>query len=235
MYKFIITICVFSSMVFSATAQQNQAIANEITKNANYKKMDYFHFEASWLTWLDKPDSVKLKPLSHNFSTYLSYPMQLGKSHFSFVPGIGFSIDNVYLNSKPKYDTAKNMYLSPISASTSYKMNKQTYGYLMAPITLNYFSKADKNGKVWKVSAGMRINMLLNSHTKYKGNNASGVAEKVKNFNIPYTNKYRVDASLTVGYDWIYVVANYSLSNYVATGKGPQYHPFNIGVGIVGF
>jgi hypothetical protein len=202
---------------------------------ATYKKMDYFHLEASWLMLLDKPDSVKVKALSHSFSAYLSYPMQIGKSHFNFTPSIGVSVDNIYTNSKVKLDTASKLYLSPITSGTSYKINKQTYGYLTAPITLNYFSSNDKNGKAWKASLGLRFNMLVNSHTKYKGNDDKGIAEKIKTFNIPYTNKYRVDASFTIGYDWIYLTANYSLTNYVATGKGLQYHPFNIGIGVVGF
>lgn len=234
MLKISVAIALYFSTLFSLMAQENK---NNITlpKPATYKKMDYFHFEASWLTWLDKPDSFKVKPLSHTFTTYLSYPMQIGKSKFSFTPGVGVSVDNVYLNAVPKLDTASKVYLSPIPASTSYKLNKQTYGYLVAPLTINYNSKADKYGKMWKISAGLRFNMLINSHTKYKGNNAAGVSEKIKTFNIPNTNKYRVDASLTIGYDWIYIVANYGLTNYVTTGKGSQYHPFNIGVGIVGF
>ncbi|MEN9522325.1 MAG: hypothetical protein RL065_702 [Bacteroidota bacterium] len=234
MLKISIAAALYFSTLFSVLAQENSTNPSAPKPNT-YKKMDYFHFEASWLTLLDKPDSVKIKPLSHTFATYLSYPMQIGKSKFTFTPGIGVSVDNIYLNAKPKLDTASKLYLSPIPASTSYKMNKQTYGYIVAPLTLNYNSKADKYGKMWKISAGIRFNMLMNSHTKYKGNNAAGVSEKIKTFNIPNTNKYRVDASFTIGYDWIYIMANYSLSNYVATGKGLQYHPFNIGVGIVGF
>jgi hypothetical protein len=237
MLKSFVAILFFSSISWSLLAQEavNKPISDVTPKPTSYKKMDYFHFEATWLNWLDKPDSVKIKPFSHTFSTYLTYPMQIGKSHFSFTPGVGIMVDNIYLNARPKLDTASKLYLSPIATTTSYKMNKQTYGYLTAPITLNYFSKADKNGKMWKASLGIRFNMLVNSHTKYKGNDAKGVAEKTKTFNIPYTNKYRVDAAFTIGYDWIYLTANYGLTNYVTTGKGSQYHPFNIGVGVVGF
>jgi hypothetical protein len=234
MLKISIVAVLFFSTLFSLKAQDN-SIKHSIPKTTTYKKMDYFHFEAAWLGWLDTPDSIKIKALSHTVTTYLSYPMQIGKSKFSFTPGIGVSIDNIYLNATPKLDTASKLYLSPIPTSTSYKLNKQTYGYIVAPLTLSYNSKADKYGKMWKISAGLRFNMLINSHTKYKGNNAAGVSEKIKTFNIPNTNKYRVDAALTIGYDWIYIMANYSLSNYVTTGKGTQYHPFNIGVGIVGF
>ncbi|MFM2048335.1 MAG: hypothetical protein RI955_883 [Bacteroidota bacterium] len=238
MLKFIVSLSVVCGVVFTSMAQDITLKANKdnaLPKLNTYKKMDYFHLEASWLTLLDKPDSVKVKPLSHSFSAYLSYPMQIGKSHFNFTPGIGISVDNIYTNSKVKLDTASKLYLSPIASGISYKMNKQTYGYLTAPITLNYFSNNDKNGKAWKASLGLRFNMLVNSHTKYKGNDDKGIAEKIKTFNIPYTNKYRVDAAFTIGYDWIYLTANYSLTNYVATGKGLQYHPFNIGIGVVGF
>ena len=206
-------------------------------KDSTYKKMDYFHFEAAWLGWMNKPDSVKLKPLSHAFSFYFTYPMQLGKSKFNFVPGIGLNIDNAYTNSIAKEDSAKTaIVLHPVKSGVNYKLSKETFTYLMIPVTFNYNS--NHNSKSWKASLGLRFNYLLQDHTKYKGNDEiTGESEKLKNLNIlkPYSNRYRFDAAATVGYDWFYLMATYSFATYFASGKGPQMMPLTIGIGAVGF
>ena len=201
--------------------------------DSGYKKMDYFHLEASWLGWVNKPDSVKSNFTSHNFSFYFTYPMQMGKSKFSFVPGIGLSIDNVYTNTLPKMNKARDtMWLSPITQS--YKMSKETYTYLMIPVSFLYNSKG--NTKAWKASLGLRFSYLMQSHIKYNGNDATNTYnEKYKMYDIPFANRYRLDASFTIGYDWIYLVGSYGFTTYIANVKGPQFTPLTIGVGMVGF
>jgi hypothetical protein len=208
-----------------------------VKTESNYKKMDYFHFEASWLTWMNKPDSIKLKGYSHGINCFFAYPMQLGKSKLFFTPGLGITSDNIYLNALPQLDSAKtSMYLKSIKSGISYKNNKQTYAYLTVPVSLNYVSKPDRFSKSFKVSLGMRFGYLVNSHTKYRGSNiTTNESEKVKTFNIPFSNKYRFDANFTFGYDWVYVMANYGLNTYITEGKGPKHSSFSVGIGIVGF
>ncbi len=204
-------------------------------KDSGYKKMDYFHFETSWLTWVNKPDSNKVKKLSHTISVYLSYPMQLGKSKINFVPGLGITVDNAYTNSLPKMDSARTkVWLAPIPANISYKNStKETFTYLTIPVAFNYNSQGDS--KSWKASLGFRFNYLIGSDSKYKGNDVLGNAEKIKTLNFPFANRYRLDASFTIGYDFIYFVSTYSFTPYIASGKGPEFQPLTFGVGIVGF
>jgi len=203
-------------------------------KDSGYKKMDYFHFETSWLTWLGKPDSNKVKALSHNFSVYVTYPLQLGKSKINFVPGLGISVDNIYTNSRPKMDSARTkVWLAPIASSISYKNSKETFTYLTVPVAFYYNAKG--NSKSWKASLGFRFNYLIGSDSKYKGNDVLGNAEKIKTLNFPFANRYRLDASFTLGYDFIYFVANYGFTSYIASGMGPQFQPLTFGVGVVGF
>ncbi len=226
------------SMVVLLVIVTNSIFAQGLMKkDSTYKKMDYFHFEAAWLGWVNKPDSVKLKALSHTFSFYFTYPMQLGKSKINFIPGIGLNIDNAYTNSIAKEDSAKTqIVLHPITSGVSYKISKETYTYLMIPLMFNYNAGADS--KSWKASLGLRFNYMIQDHTKYKGNDeVTGESEKTKNINIlkPYSDRYRLDGAFTLGYDWFYVMATYSFTPYFASGKGPQMMPLTIGIGAVGF
>ncbi len=202
-------------------------------ESAIYKKLDYFHLELTHSNWMNRPDSLKIKPLSRGVNVFLAYPMPLGKSNFTFTIGAGISAENIYYNGAIKKDSSGNSYFSPITQS--YKTNKLATVYAIAPLTLGFKTKPDKFNHSFKCNLGLRLGYNLNTHTKYKGNDASGTAVKYKNLLLPNINKFRYEANFTFGYDWFYLVANYSLSTYFTDGKGVAFHPFSIGLGVVGF
>lgn len=213
------------------TTETTKSTAPSLLNN-NYKKLDYLHAELAWHNWANKPDSLKTKWFNRTISLYGTYPFKLGKSNFSFVVGAGFTVDNFYSNGY-LYNDSSFTVLRPITAA--YKSNKLTTAHIIAPINFTYTFKQDKYNKALKASLGMRFGYLLSAHTKYVGNNSAGASQKVKYYSVPYINKYRFEASATFGYDWFYVVANYSLNTYFANGKGIVVHPFTIGLGVVGF
>jgi hypothetical protein len=200
--------------------------------NSNYKKLDYVHAEIAYHGWANIPDSVKTKWYNRSFHAYGTYPFPLGKSAFSFVVGAGIAVDNLYSNSQI-YNDSLGTVLRPIT--TAHKINKLTTAYAEAPLMLAYKSKADKYGKSMKFSAGFKFGYLLSVHTKFKSTAVAGVTQKVKLYSAPGISKYRYQAAITAGYDWIYLTANYSLNPYFSVGKGLKVNPFTIGIGFVGF
>ncbi len=198
------------------------------------KRMDYFRFEANWCSWVGTPDSIKLKPLSRGLNTYFMYPMDLGKSDFKFTVGGGISVDNYYHDVRIYQDSANVNHTFSIS-SFKPKNNKFTTAYMEAPILLSYKGKADKFGKSIKVSAGLKLGYILASRYKYHGATSGGKTVFTKSIGLPNISKSRISASATFGYDWFYVVANYSLTPYFLDGKGVKLNPFSIGIGFTGF
>jgi hypothetical protein len=235
---FILCLCLVTFQSFSQSSNAAPAVAaksNAITKveSSIYKKMDYFHIELTHSNWMNTPDSVKIKPLSRGVNTFIAYPMALGTSPFTFTVGLGISVENIYYNCNIKQDSLKQSYFSPIVQT--YKMNKLATAYAEAPITLGFKTKPDRYNNSFKINVGLRVGKTLGAHTKYKGNDATGTAVKTKNLLLPNINKYRYEATFSAGYDFIYLVANYSLNTYFTDGKGTSIHPFSIGIGLVGF
>jgi hypothetical protein len=211
----------------------NKTITKTIVLDNTYKKMDYFQFECGHDNWMNRPTGINIKPVSRGISTYITYPMHLAKSPFDFIVGAGITVDNIYTNGTPKTDSLGATYFSPITKS--YKFNKIANTYVEVPLLFSYKTKADRNNRSFKFNAGIRMGLHVTTRQKYKGNDANNNYIAVKYLSVPNMNRLRANAQVSVGYDWVYLVATYSLTPYFTSGKGTNIHPFFVGVGIVGF
>jgi len=148
--------------VLLATAQdEEQAKLYSPVKKVNFTD-DY-----TWNTWLNVSDSsIKLKGASRGFNFYIMRNFELGKS-FEFSIGLGIGNNNIFFDkSIMAYDDSSNtVFIDTIN----FKSSKLSTTYIDLPLELRFKTKPNANQKSFKIAIGGKIGYLINSHTKFKG------------------------------------------------------------------
>ncbi|MCH8318848.1 MAG: PorT family protein [Bacteroidetes bacterium] len=212
--------------VLLATAQDKEkAKLYPPVKKVNFTD-DY-----TWNTWLNVPDSIKLKGTSRGFNFYIMRNFELGKS-FEFSIGLGFGNSNIFFDkSIISYDDSSNTVFIDTITFKSYKLSTT---YIDLPLELRFKTKPNASQKSFKIAIGGKIGYLINSHTKFKGEdylNINGGSElRHKILNIKNIAKVRYGATARIGYGNVYLFAYYSLSTVFEKDKGPKATPFSAGL-----
>ena len=167
--------------------------------------------------------------------------IEIYKNYITFHPGLGLEFNS--------YEFRKNYWLEPSSnnnveitaqpalnsdsTTLSFKKNRLKDTYLNAPIMFAFHTHKDHK-KAFHLGLGGYIGVRLTSKMKYKYElNGNSNKDKVKNDF--YLNPFRYGLMASVGYSNINIFANYALNGMFEKGKGPQLHPFSVGIMILGF
>lgn len=180
---------------------------------------------------------------SINFQiTALDGNIDLYKKYITFHPGLGLEFNS--------YEFRKNYWINPSSDKnneiTAYEAIKDTIGnninfsknrlkdtYLNAPIMFAFHTNKDHK-KAFHLGLGGYAGVRLASKMKYKYKlDGEGNKDKVKDDF--YLSPFRYGLMASVGYSKINIFANYALNGLFEDGKGPELHPFSVGLMIVGF
>lgn len=111
------------------------------------------------------------------------------------------------------------------------RKNKLTVSYATVPVLLT-FNTCENLKKSFHITTGLLLSYKLGSHTK-KVYNKDGKKEKDKTFDDFNIDPFRYDATIRIGYRDFTVFANYALSELFKRGKGPELHPWTIGVSLL--
>lgn len=227
---FLLLICV-TTFTFSGISQ------DEITIDSTGKMMnEQIVLDINWLSWLNYPSEINLKPTSSEFGLLYLHPLLGKKNHFSMAAGLGLSTQNI------KYDAyvSNSVYDEPtfmlFDDSISFKTNKLTTVFVDIPIEFRLRTKNNVHKKNFKLSFGGRIGYLLKSYHKYAGDEyrfSTGTTTKFKEYNIPYLNKLHYGVFAKVFYGKFGINANYSLSNLFEKKFTPEIIPFSIGISMI--
>jgi hypothetical protein len=216
-------IILFSTIFFTASAQ----MVTEETKRKFTFGLDVFTD-----IWQDVPKGVSPKTINPGVNIFGSYNYIFGESNFSFSPGIGLGIHNMY-NSSWIRTVADSTYFEEIPDSINYKKSKFTSTYLDIPIEIRYKSKSE-----FRVAVGFKFGFLLKGQTKYKGddyleNNTHRVIYKKAKIKNQEKNRYGFTAR--IGYKWLNLWGYYQLSTLFVEDKGPEMYPISVGLTIIPF
>jgi len=206
----------------------------ELKKNLN-KSKDRLVIDFTYDMLLNAPDSIGIKGFSRGFNIYFTYDIVLGKSRFSVAPGIGIGTNNYFHNSTISSDSVAT-HFTPIPDDISVKKTKIGLTYLDIPLELRFRSVPNKKGTSWKLAAGIKAGMLLQSKWKYKGEDLAGSGEdvKFKQYDIDFTNRFRYGVLVRGGYGIINAFVYYSLSDIFQDGRAPRMTPLSVGISING-
>lgn len=154
------------------------------------------------------------------------------RNNFGMVVGIGLEYQRLMFENK-KVSITQNDEGMIIPRPLSYgsiKRNSFKNMYITIPLLLELQFPAKYSRRLY-VSAGAVGGLRIHSKTKIVYNNENG--EKCKdrdsdNFNqIPF----KADLTAKIGYRSINIWGNYTLTDMFRSGKGPELHPYTIGLG----
>jgi hypothetical protein len=204
----------------------------KITPDWNYNK-DRIVLQFGYNGWFNHINGLKTDWSSRDFSVYFNYDIQLGKSNFSFAPGIGISTGNAFVNDSLGLDSTGVSYFANVHNPAAIKKSKITTSYAEVPLELRWRSTPDHHNNSWKVAVGLKIGLLIKSQTKTKLTE-SGNMRSYKRTNLENFANYRYGPTIRFGYGWFNIFAFYSLTTLFDQNKGPEITPFIIGISING-
>ncbi|MFA8449234.1 MAG: GIN domain-containing protein [Bacteroidales bacterium] len=168
---------------------------------------------------------------------------------FGMVTGIGFSIHN-YRFSKPTHlDYSQDVLQGYFIKGVSIRKSKLVTNFVTVPILFEYQNHSKNYWKRFFIQVGGSFGLKVHSHTKeyfestgtpyslvdpvtgQEVEKYAGVSEKKqKQRNSFYLNPVRVDATVRVGLGIICLYGTYSVTNMFKLNKGPELHPFSLGL-----
>ena len=113
----------------------------------------------------------------------------------------------------------------------SFRKNKLTMSHLNVPLMLE-FQTPDHRG--FHIAAGFNLGVRLRSHTKQVYRH-DGSRQKDKEYKDFYLAPFRYDATARIGWGRINLFATYALNPLFREDKGPEIHPFSIGIRVLNF
>ena len=214
------------------------AIAVQAQDNKKEKDKQQFKTRIDLFTdvWQDVPDAFNGKSLNRGINIYSMYERPVKNTCISFLAGVGIGSHNVYLDNALTKNDEGSIIFSAIpdtlsnGTNVNTKRSKISVTYIDIPVEFKI-----QNEKNIRAALGFKLGYLINSLSKYKGDNymedsSSDVIVKKKG--IDGINSLRYGPTIRFGYKWIDVSAYYSLSSLFEDNKGPEMYPISIGISI---
>ncbi|MFA8449127.1 MAG: outer membrane beta-barrel protein [Bacteroidales bacterium] len=179
------------------------------------------------------------RAINQGANVFGMYTKPLGKSNFSFAIGLGLGMHNLYSDSRIQDVNADVIKFEKIPEGVSYSRSKISLTYLDAPFEIRFLTKGD-----FRISAGFKVGLKINSHDKYKGDSYSydkdnklvtGASVVEKRRDINNIEPWRYGATFRIGYKWATLFGYYQLSDTFRGNKGPKIAPISVGISFVSF
>ena len=176
-----------------------------------------------------------------NFYYYWDIP--IGKSHFSFGPGLGLGLEKYSFedNNTLTRDNAGNTQVSDLfdllDDDVDIRKSKIAANYIDVPIEFRFHVNKENHDRGFRAAVGGKVGFLFAGHTKVKYEE-DGDNKKIKrkdNFNM---QRLRYGLTARIGFPGINLFGYYGLSELFESGSGPDETtatPFNLGISISGF
>jgi len=186
----------------------------------------------------NKPENFNTRVINQSFRHSVSYLIHFGSSNFSLGIGAGISFHNYYIDALPKDVIPASMQLdddfikieSISNPEITYKKNKMTLTYFDIPFELRYCSP-----KGFKVSAGTKIDFLVNSYFKFKGTDflfGTDKDMKIKKYNLENISNVQIGPIVRIGWKNLHVFGTYSFTPVYNADAGNKLNPICIGLSL---
>jgi hypothetical protein len=182
---------------------------------------------------MDAPDGIDFRTINQGINLYGLYTYPIKKSNFALAIGVGLGMHNLFSNGVLS-DTSSVSFLALVpekdanNGDIDYKKSKIGLTYLDFPAELRFKSK---NGI--RFAVGAKVGVLLNAHTKYKGDDfTDGTKTKIKESDLPNFESWRFGPTLQIGYKWINLTGYYSVTKIFKKNFGPDIYPVSIGISL---
>lgn len=186
---------------------------------------------------MELPAQYKFLGLNTNKSTGISInfiqksvPLTKNKK-FGIVTGLGWQSMNyrfgrdvvLVADSTPVYGYHDSQY--------NYIKSKLAVSYLNIPLLLEY--QTGKKSSQFHVSTGIILGLKIGSHSKVVYDDEGKQKYKIRDdFNL---NPFKCDATLRIGWGWFNIFGTYAMNTLFQNNKGPELHPFTVGITLAHF
>lgn len=179
---------------------------------------------------------------SRTINLYYQYPLRIGRTKFSFVPGIGLSLERFKLVNNYTLNSVKDPdgSFSLITANTLYPGTHKSMivtNYFELPVGFRFDTHPEDIARSLSVSVGGRVGMLYDGFTKlkYSQDSETKIIKDKQNHGL---NPFRYGLYGRFGIGGFNFFTFYNLSTLFDKAKGPQstlMTTFTIGISINGF
>ena len=210
-------ICFLPLLAFSQ--EKTKVIGETTIKRVSVGVSFYQDF---WMNW---PKGMNVRGINQGAGAFATYNIPFGDGPVSFAIGAGITCHNLYSNTIIENIKADTITFTPIPDSIHYKKSKLGLTYLDFPLELRFKAKNKFN-----MAIGVKLGYLIDSKTKYKGNNLNGDEIIQKNKTVANVDKFRFGPTIRVGYDWFQVWGFFSVTKIFDKGFGPDLYPISAGI-----
>ncbi|CAN5524363.1 hypothetical protein BH11BAC2_BH11BAC2_04110 [soil metagenome] len=173
--------------------------------------------------------NVNLNFFYHDFKIY--------RRNILFTTGLGLTLQNYRFTSSKTLISDTNKVVAGFDYDkqgnkVSYEKNKLAVNYVTVPLLIQ-FNTDQRLKKSFHIATGILFSYKYNSHLKLVSNDDG--KKKSKRQDEFSTEPLRTDLTLRFGYRLYTVYASYALTSLFKNSKGPELHPFNIGINILGW
>jgi hypothetical protein len=186
---------------------------------------------------------------SRSLNFYWQYDMRILKSRFSFVPGIGLSLERWKFKDGRvvTYGDDGVTMVTPVDAGMpKLKQSKLIANYLEIPVEFIYRTRPDDPARSFKIGVGGRVGFLYDafSKVKYREDGQNKKFKDNQNFDL---NRLRYGVSGRIGIGNVSLFTYYNLNSLFETDKGPwegtgndrvraaDFNTFTVGISLASF
>lgn len=162
---------------------------------------------------------------SRTVNLYYQYDFRILNSSFSFVPGIGLSLERFKFGNESTLgydpnDPESIVMLTPNDTGLpGVKKSQLITNYIDVPLEIRYSTKPDDPARSFKISVGGRIGYMYDSFTKIKYKDDSEL-KKLKNKEDFNLTKIRYGLTARIGVGNLSLFGYYNLTPLFEEGKG---------------
>ena len=203
----------------------------------NNRANDHFMVQLGYDGWAPLPDTIKTKGLSHSINIYLmlDFPFK-SDPRFSAALGLGIGSSSIkFDNQEPNIiSTGATLPFPDKSDTTHFKKFKLVSTYVEVPVELRFITDPENSDASWKVALGVKLGALLNVHTRGKTlvNSAGTTLNSYvqKESSKTFFNGTRLCGTARIGYGHVSLFGQYQITGFIKDGRGPNVHPYSIGI-----
>lgn len=156
------------------------------------------------------------------------------KSALGMYTGLGFSWNNYRFknNIRLVHEDSQLGYFT--DTDYEFKKNKLTVSHLNIPLMIEFQSNQRIPRSQFHMSAGVNLGIRLRSHTK-QVYSSGGSTVRDKDFQDFHLAPFRYEAIARIGWGRINLYASYALNEMFRDERGPELHPFSLGIRVLNF
>ncbi len=170
------------------------------------------------------------RSLSVNINCY-QQNFNLIKNNVGLFTGFGFGFINYAFDNNITLLHEANE-IDYVTEDHGFKRNRLSMVNFNIPVMLEYQTARTRKIEQFHLSAGVIGSAKLRSYTK-QVYDFEGEKQKDKFTKSYHTRPFNLDATVRVGWGRVNLFATYSLFPLFRSDKGPELHPFNVGIRLV--